>query len=58
MLSGLVLAFDYAVNVPFVRGMRFLQVCRKCTYKAIATHTTTSVLPPSIRNHQIIRTAD
>jgi hypothetical protein len=25
-------------------------------YKAIATHTTTSVLQPRIRNHQIIRT--
>src|ERR1700684_1551178 len=31
---------------------------RKCTYKAMATHTTTSVLIPRIRNHQIIRTTD
>jgi hypothetical protein len=29
---------------------------RKRMYNAIATHTTTSVLQPRIRNHQIIRT--
>jgi hypothetical protein len=45
-----------SLELPSLAACAACRCRRNRIYNAIATHTTTSVLQPRIRNHQIIRT--